>query len=502
MGKKKHNRKNKSENSIIYFEDSFIDSDEYEMYSQYDESENDSDYDDYDGHDSYANSDDDCHDDYAYGDDDKLPVDIAYIITCRILKHEKLLVVNGSIWRYVNKTGAFVQMQDDTAEMMIENYYTKNEYRLAKPSLASEIKTRICRHHDLQAKYEDFNTNLNLINCKNGVVSIGTESCILLEHSPKYHFTYCIHAKFLTEAAKTPDFDSYCNTSLGGEKKKRKLLLQMIGYGCSDMTNAKKAFFLKGEPDSGKSMILHFLEKLVGIEAVSNIPLHALGERFNKADLFSKKLNVCGEIKNVKLNDISYLKSFTGSDRISAEFKHGKIFSYTPTAKHFYAGNALPISEEDEATKAFINRICLLVFPYSIPKEMQDPDLDKKIWKERDAIFTAAVNTLPKLVEKNFKFSEPDDSLIYLKYYEENGNSLDMFVTDRCDFDPNGSTPVQEFRTAYSDYCERNALEIIGKTKMNSRLLEKHKVPRSRIHRKNSNIHHFVGIVLKKTVAE
>ena len=444
------------------------------------------------------NTDNNDHEDSNH----KLPPDIAYIITERILKKETLLVVNGNIWRYEKWTGRFRELQDEEAEILVESCYKKKEYRLAKSSLAGEIKTRICRRPELQAKYEDFNAIPDLINCTNGVVGIGLDSVNLLEHSPEYRFTYCIDARYEKKDVETPVFDHFCDTSLSGDKKKRKLLLQIIGYSCSDMTGAKKAFFFKGEPDSGKSVMLNFLENLVGLDAVSNIPLHELGERFNKASLFGKKINTNGEIKNIKFKDLSYLKSMTGGDRISAEFKHGQIFSYIPTAKLIFAGNALPLSEEEEATKAFINRICLLIFPHSIPKEEQDTSLNEKLWHERHAIFSAAVNALVKLSKKNLKFTEPEDSNAYLCYFEGNSNSLDMFVKDCCVFDQNASTPVKEFKAAYHIYCEDNVLEIMGKIKMCSRLMEKHKIARSRLHKKDSNVHHFIGIRIQKTNAE
>ena len=82
-------------------------------------------------------------------------------------------------------------------EMLIERYYSDNELRLAKPSLAVEIKTRILRCPELQADFDDFNANPGLINCKNGVVVIGKDECTLMEHSPRYKFTYCVHAKYM-----------------------------------------------------------------------------------------------------------------------------------------------------------------------------------------------------------------------------------------------------------------------------------------------------------------
>ena len=162
----------------------------------------------------------------------------------------------------------------------------------------------------------------------------------------------------------------------------------------------------------------------------------------------------------------------------------------------------MPLSAEDEATKAFINRVCLLIFPRSIAKEDQNPDLGDDLWNERNAIFTAAVNTLPKLIAKKFKFTEPENSLSYLRYYENTANSLDMFLTDCCVFDPNASIPVKEFQTSYKAYCDQNVLEIIGRTNMNSRLLEKHKIARNKVHRKDSNVYHYIGIRFRNTKIE
>lgn len=438
----------------------------------------------------------------VYSDAEKLPVDIAYIITKRILKNETLLVVGNNIYQYNNEIGCFCEISAKDAEMLIERYYSDNELRLAKPSLAVEIKTRILRCPELQADFDDFNANPGLINCKNGVVVIGKDECTLMEHSPRYKFTYCVHAKYLEEDRKAKTFAEYCRTSLGDEKDSKKLLLQIIGYCCSDMTDAKKAFFFKGAPDSGKSLMIHFIEKLVGIEMVSNIPLHQLGDRFNKACLFGKKINTQGEMKNKKLREISTLKAITGGDRISAEFKRCKIFTFTPKAKLLFAGNALPLSAEAESTRAYLNRICLLTFPNSIPREAQDKTLGDKLWAERNAIFTKAVNTLPKLVAGKFEFASPDDSKEYLKYFESTSNSLDMFLSDSCTFNANASVPVHEFVKAYTAYCERNALEVIGKIKIGSHMLEKYKIRRSRIHRKDANVHHFIGIQFAKTIAD
>ena len=48
----------------------------------------------------------------------------------------------------------------------------------------------------------------------------------------------------------------------------------------------------------------------------------------------------------------------------------------------------------------------------------------------------------------------------YLRYYENTANSLDMFLTDCCVFDPNASIPVKEFQTSYKAYCDQRNTKL------------------------------------------
>lgn len=85
------------------------------------------------------------------------------------------------------------------------------------------------------------------MNLENGVFNL--ESGELLEHDPRFHFTYQVKASYLEdpEQIKCPVLEDFCRSSLDGDPKKRQLLLEMIGYICSDLTVGKCAFFLQGQ---------------------------------------------------------------------------------------------------------------------------------------------------------------------------------------------------------------------------------------------------------------
>ena len=114
-----------------------------------------------------------------------------------------------------------------------------------------------------------------------------------------------------------------------------------------------------------------------------------------------------------------------------------------------FAGNALPTTSEADATKAFVNRLTILLFNHSIPKKDQDKDLLDKLLAEKDAIFTLAMDALRELKNRN--------------YFEERGNSLQSFLKDDCVIEPGARIFNTDLCRAYTQYCLKNGLEEFSK---------------------------------------
>lgn len=272
----------------------------------------------------------------------------------------------------------------------------------------------------------------------------------------------------------------------------------MIGYCCCDSNAGKCAFFLKGEADSGKSVISELIARLFDRELVANIPLHRLSDRFNKAELFGKKVNIAGEIKAKKLTEISTFKSITGGDRIVAEFKGQNPFYFTPRCKLLFAGNALPGITEADATKAFANRLVVLLFNQSIPKGQQDKDLGDKLWNERDAIFTLAVEALCGLRKRDYQFTLPAESQTYINAFAERENSVQAFVADCCEVAPGLRVHNTTLLDAYAKYCAQNGLVQMSKVRFYELLDSIPGIRSKRLRIGPDNRHGREGIALKK----
>lgn len=361
-----------------------------------------------------------------------------------------------------------------------------------------ETVERLSWSEEIRCSFDSFNSCGTLVNLENGLLDLETGE--LLDHSPQFRFTYVIHASYLQneEDPVCPDFDRFCKTSLDGDPDKRQLLLEFIGYICTDTNAGKCAMFLKGQPDSGKSVIAAFISRLFDAEVVSNIPLHQLGDRFFRAELFGKKLNVAGEIAGRTLKDISIFKCITGNDRITGEFKGRDPFYFTPRCKLLFSGNTMPYTTETDSTTAFANRLRVLLFNHSVPPQEQDRQLLDKLWEERDAIVTLALQAARDLMERNFAFTLPEDSRQFLDSYAMSGNLIQTFLAECCELHPDAKVFNVALYAAFSDFCAKNGVDRISRAAFYEQLSGVPHVFAKRIRMSGENRQAHVGIRLKE----
>ena len=416
-------------------------------------------------------------------------------LTDRVVADGKLLLTeDGRTFGYQEGGGYYKPINN--LEAFLANVLPPNVTRNLLSRNLREIAERLGWEKAIRCDLDDYNHDPHVVNLENGVFNIASSE--LIEHDPSFRFTYQIHARYLEGEVSCPEFERFCQTSLDGDPAKRQLLLEFIGYSCTDTNEGKCALVLKGQPNSGKSVISSFIIRLPGKKLVSNIPLHQLGDRFFRAELAGKKLNVAGEIAGRALRDISIFKSITGNDRLVGEFKGRDPFYFTPRCKMLFSGNTLPLTTEVDATAAFVNRIRVLLFNSSTPPEKQDKHLLDKLWEERDAIVTLALDAVRKLIERGFEFTLPEDSKQFLDSLTMRGNVIQVFIDECCVLGPNERVFNVELYAAFEAFCKRNGLERLSRTKFYALLSGIPHVIGKRIRIENENRQGHVGIALKK----
>lgn len=472
----------------------------FEQLSDIDEDEDEDEDEDWrspDGSDSPAPSDSSAQTGQAPPPEKTTSVQARFLsdLTDRVVADGKLLLTeDGRAFGYQEGGGYYKPINN--LEAFLANVLPPNVTRNLLSRNLCEIAERLGWEKAIRCDLDDYNHDPHVVNLENGVFNIASSE--LIEHDPSFRFTYQINARYLEGEVSCPEFERFCQTSLDGDPAKRRLLLEFIGYICIDANNGKCALFFKGQPNSGKSVISSFIIRLPGKKLVSNIPLHQLGDRFFRAELAGKKLNVAGEIAGRALQDISIFKSITGNDRIAGEFKGCDPFYFTPHCKMLFSGNTLPLTTEVDATAAFVNRIRVLLFNSSTPPEKQDKQLPDKLWEEKDPIVTLALDAVCELIERGFEFTQPEDSKQFLDSLTMRGNVIQAFIDERCVLGPNERVFNVELYAAFEAFCKRNGLERLSRTKFYELLSGIPYVTGKRIRIGNENRQGHVGIALKK----
>ena len=107
----------------------------------------------------------------------------------------------------------------------------------------------------------------------------------------------------------------------------------------------------------------------------------------------------------------------------------------------------------------------VLLFNQSIPPEQQDKSLLDKLWLESDSIVTLALHAMQDLVGRNFVFTLPEDSGAFLESFSNRSNVLSDFLAECCTLSPEARVFNVDLFAAFVDYCARNGLEALSRSR-------------------------------------
>lgn len=306
-----------------------------------------------------------------------------------------------------------------------------------------------------------------------------------------------VNAVFHTERLPTPAWNAFLESVSGGDKSIQALIESMIGYLMLPEQDAKVFFILGTAPDSGKSALGHFLQRLFGTENCSAVSLHSLRSEFALAPIIGKKLNISMDLPADSLKDsaVGNIKSVTGDDLICINVKYEPHVQQRVMAKFVFGTNSPIIL--DKPDPAFYNRMIYIPFMHSIPKNQQRKNLLEELWAERDGIVQRGVLAARKLIENNYEFPrcKRADNMVRKWSQSDDFHVLD-FVRDWCVCgDLTTYSGVTGLHIAYVHYCAQNGFDPVGVSKF-SRILNDH-APALGIRKRHKNTGSwFDGIIL------
>lgn len=311
----------------------------------------------------------------------------------------------------------------------------------------------------------------SLINFKDGVLNIFSGE--VYEHSPEYTFTYCLNA--CTSDIYVEDnedlFNQYLDNSFGENNKNISNLQEMLGLAISQIRDQKVAFFLHGKSNSGKSVMLDLLKKIVGEEFCSSVSFEQLASRFGTAHFSGKSLNISGEAPDITAKRLDIFKTIVGNDTVMAEHKGKDGFYMRNYALLIFAANNMPeISIPDEA---YYNRLRIIRYSKSVDKSLWIKNLPERLYKESlGTILNFAIEGLKRFIDNGMELTYIETSDRYVDEYRNDANSFISFITQFVQYENGGVLLSRDLFGAYVEYCSQNMLKSIGTNNCSKMLLE------------------------------
>lgn len=373
---------------------------------------------------------------------------------------EYILVRNNGrqgMQKYVYENGCYIPYADNMIMGIIKGYISSYSSQLVKMRDVNEALQHINTDLNYVSQYE-LNADEGLINFSNGLLRVKADETYMLPHSPRILSTIQIPCQWTDEGKETPVFDSYMATLTDGDKEVENLLLEFIGACLSNVKGwrMKKALFMEGIGDTGKSVLKTLVERLLGKGNFIGIDLKEIEARFGTGAIYGTRLAGSSDMSFLSVDELKTFKKITGGDSLFAEFKGQPGFEFTYDGLLWFCMNKLPRFGGDNG-KWVYNRILVIHCPNVIPLEEQDKQLIDKLYAEREGIVYKAIKALQNVIGQGYRFSEPDSIRIARdEYMTENNTVLAFFEECMCHKETADNITTGKIYKAYRAWCHDN----------------------------------------------
>ena len=331
---------------------------------------------------------------------------------------------------YVYEGGCYRLYAQDMLKGIMKSYIAEYDEELVSMGKVAEAYNQIIT--DLNYVAQDaLNSIEDLINFNNGLLHIQEDEMTLLPHSPDILSTIQIPCSWIDRDTPTPVFDRYMHTLANGDKAIEKLLLEFIGVCISNIKGwrMKKALFLVGDGDTGKSQLKSLVERLLGKGNFIGTDLKDIESRFGTGAIYNTRLAGSSDMSFLSVDELKTFKKITGGDSLYAEFKGQQAFEFTYNGLLWFCMNRLPKFGGDDG-KWIYDRIMVVECPNVIPKDKQDKTLLDKLYAEREGIVYKAVKALQTVITNGYRFSEPDSVSKARDTYMSENNTVISFYNE------------------------------------------------------------------------
>lgn len=261
---------------------------------------------------------------------------------------------------------------------------------------------------------DDFDSVKNHIVLNNGIYDVQSGVFYRDYFDSSLPYLSAINAYFIEDddVLSTPAYDALKYNAANGDTDAMEMVDLMLAYLVLPNMTGKVFFCMSFSPNSGKTLLGHFLTTLLPPNLTKTIEPEKLANRFSMADIGTKCLLTCLEMStgNFDKNTVAAIKRLTGEKFIRSEAKFRGEKSARVRAKLLFATNG-KIVIPDNNDEAFYKRLRVVPFVNSIPDDRLDVNLLDKLKAERSAIMTKCLLKLSNIINPDGKIVFPESRM-------------------------------------------------------------------------------------------
>lgn len=265
------------------------------------------------------------------------------------------------------------------------------------------------------------------------------------EHTPDWFSPVYIDYPFLPSAT-CPDWETWLSERIP-DKSGRLMLQELCGYFLTRATSGQVALFLVGKASTGKSTVLHMIERVVGEDNCGHLLVSDFGGRFDLGAIQGRLVNISDETGPLSPKAEAVFKTYISGGKFNVDRKHLSRIEIIPTARLCVAVNSWP--RIHDTTGAVYRRIKAI--PMNEVIEHRDPSVEVRLHNFRSGVLNWALAGLQRFRRQaDFTACQSGDSELQevAGSFHNHLRFLNEYVTTG-----EGMLPTTDLEAAYTRWC-------------------------------------------------
>jgi putative DNA primase/helicase len=343
-----------------------------------------------------------------------------------------------------------------------------------------------------------FNHGGDLINTLSGTIAWAPDlkDWKLRPHRREDYLTVQIPVAY-DPGARCPMFFEFLKQVFAGDKDgadKALVVMEMIGYSLMASCRFEKFILLIGGGGNGKTVLLQTVESLVGSDMVCAVQPSQLDNKFQRAHLCGKLLNIVTEIaEGAEIAD-AQLKAIVSGALTTAEHKHRPPFDFHPFVTCWFATNHLPHSRD--FSEAMFRRAIVIQFNNRFDDGPKcDPNLIVKLRGELPGILTLALGAVRGVILRG-AFTNVASSNSAKREWQLQCDQAAQYFEERLQKSPTGKVGSTVLYQDYRDWAtEQGVNRLLTQRTLIQRLVSRYGVVSAR----NNQLRYVEGAEFRHT---